>query len=480
MQPPASRPGPCPLPPPLPCPALPHPRRPPLQPWPRLPPRCRSSWRRCWGRRRRRRCSPSYRVGGRWGLRRGSVSKCLVASGLGGGRPWWCLRWPRKGRGLDVARVPSATRHAVPATRPAATAPAGRAGRGRVQPRPGSSLSTRPVTAAPGPWSGGDAAGRWGGPCMKLQCQVPSLTRCSSTPSPGPQAARTAAPRPPPQWSCRGARRWARSSSSSSTPSGAHALMDACSLCGPCTLSPCGECACSYIPPKFAVTTRTLRGRLPLPARPALNPAPHIHNIQSCPTRCLPAAYPPISTAHLLDCSTEVPCTTFEALCFCPQVANPWRVLAAMAGRAAGGEGAEGLTPVAFVESEETDTQVCVDVWWWGVTAERQRDERKHWGCGERGCGGGCVCGGGGRSRVWAGGRVLARTVIEGHYVGAACPAAGWTTTSRPKAAPAKHGLRPAPPAAPCGQRDALGGCWRLAGTASRRLVPGIGLQTPI
>lgn len=40
------------------------------------------------------------------------------------------------------------------------------------------------------------------------------------------------------------------------------------------------------------------------------------------------------------------------------EVANPWRVLAAMAGRAAGGEGAEGLTPVAFVESEETDTQV--------------------------------------------------------------------------------------------------------------------------
>ncbi|GFR44840.1 hypothetical protein Agub_g6182, partial [Astrephomene gubernaculifera] len=39
------------------------------------------------------------------------------------------------------------------------------------------------------------------------------------------------------------------------------------------------------------------------------------------------------------------------------QVPNPWRVLAAMAGRAAGGEGAA-LTPVAFVENEETDTQV--------------------------------------------------------------------------------------------------------------------------
>ncbi|KXZ45677.1 hypothetical protein GPECTOR_52g74 [Gonium pectorale] len=40
-------------------------------------------------------------------------------------------------------------------------------------------------------------------------------------------------------------------------------------------------------------------------------------------------------------------------------VANPWRVLATMAGRAAGGAG-EALTPVAFVENEETDTQVWV------------------------------------------------------------------------------------------------------------------------
>jgi hypothetical protein len=39
------------------------------------------------------------------------------------------------------------------------------------------------------------------------------------------------------------------------------------------------------------------------------------------------------------------------------EVPNPWRLLAAMVGRATG---SESLNPVAFVEDEETDTQVRV------------------------------------------------------------------------------------------------------------------------